>query len=119
MNDAAIDDFVERALQLADIGLDIIGDQGDDFIINLDMFGKRFPLQNGAAGLPVRRLDIGDQPPLKAGTQPLLQRIDLLGRTVGADDDLLAGIMERIEGCLLYTSQPMSCDRSSPVLCWN
>ena len=51
-------------------------------------------LDDGHAGLEIRRLDIGGQAPLKAGAQALFQALDLLGRAVGGNDDLLVGIVE-------------------------
>ena len=55
-------------------------------------------LDDGHAGLEIRRLDIGGQAPLKAGAQALFQALDLLGRAVGCDDDLLVGVVQGVEG---------------------
>jgi hypothetical protein len=38
------------------------------------------------------------RPPLERGAQPVLQGRQLLGRPVGADHDLLAGVVEGVEG---------------------
>ena len=43
------------------------------------------------------RLDVGDQAPLEAGAQPVLERHQLLGRTVAGDHDLLVGVVQRVE----------------------
>ena len=55
-------------------------------------------LHDGNAGLKIRRLHIGGQTPLKAGAQPLLEALDLLGGAIGSDDDLLVGVVQGVEG---------------------
>jgi len=37
-------------------------------------------------------------PPLESGAQPVLECGQLLGRPVGGDDDLLVGVVQRVEG---------------------
>src|SRR6266545_4582310 len=51
-----------------------------------------------AVRLENARLDVGDQPPLESGAQALLERGDLPRRAVRGDDDLPAGLVERVEG---------------------
>ena len=55
-------------------------------------------LDDGNAGLEIRRLDVGGQTPLKTGAQTLLQRFDLLRGTIGRDDDLPTVVVQRVEG---------------------
>src|SRR5260370_12183997 len=55
-------------------------------------------LENGDARLEVGGLDIGDQAPLEARAEPLFDLGDLLGRAVAGDDDLLARLVEVVEG---------------------
>ncbi len=55
-----------------------------------------FP-QNGFARLEIGRLDIGEQSPLESRTQARFQRLDLLRRTVGGDDQLAARFVQRVE----------------------
>lgn len=55
-------------------------------------------LDDGHPGLKVRRLHVGGQAPLKTGAQPLFQALDLLGRAVGGDDDLLVYVVQGVEG---------------------
>ena len=50
------------------------------------------------SGFVIGLLNIGDQAPFEAGTQPLLQRRDLLGRSVGGKNYLLSGLMKGIKG---------------------
>jgi hypothetical protein len=43
------------------------------------------------------RLDVGDEAPLEAGAEPVLERGDRLRRAVRADDDLLVGAVQLVE----------------------
>ena len=56
--------------------------------------------------LVIRRGDIRDQSPLESGPKSCLQCLDVFGRLIAGDDDLLAGRMkmvERMEEFLLRT----------------
>src|SRR5204863_2677359 len=55
-------------------------------------------LENGHARLEVRRLDVGDQAPLEPRAQALLDLRDVFRRRVARDDDLLARLVESVEG---------------------
>ena len=55
-------------------------------------------LQNGDLGFKIRRLDIGDQSPLEARPQPLLDRGNLLRQAVGRDHDLPLQFVQRVKG---------------------
>jgi hypothetical protein len=55
-------------------------------------------------GLELGRLDVGDEAPLEAGAEPVLEARDGLGGAVGGDDDLPAlavELVERVEELLL------------------
>jgi hypothetical protein len=54
-------------------------------------------LEDRQAGLEIRGLDVGGEPPFEAGSKTLLKSRDLLRGPVGADDDL-AGRVEGVEG---------------------
>ena len=54
--------------------------------------------QDRDPGLQLGRLDVGDQAPLEPVAQPVLQGDQLLGRAVAGDDDLLVGVVQRVEG---------------------
>ena len=54
--------------------------------------------QYGDAGLQIRRLDCHRQAPTKAGFQPLLNPLDLLGITITGEDHLLTTFQKRIKG---------------------
>jgi hypothetical protein len=55
-------------------------------------------------------LHVGHQPPLETAPESVLQLGDLLGRSVAGDDDLLLGVVERVEGVeelLLCSFRPL------------
>ena len=58
----------------------------------------RLLLQNRQAHLDIGRLQVGHQAPLKPRNQPLLEVLDLAGRTVAGQHDLLVRLVQRIEG---------------------
>ena len=62
------------------------------------MLKLRLFLENRDAGFQIGLGDIGNQSPFKAGAQPLFQCRDVLWRLIGGNDDLLARLIERIEG---------------------
>ncbi len=66
--------------------------------MELDALGLGLAAQDGDLGLEVGRADVGDQAPFEAAPQPLLQRLDVLGRGVAGEDDLLLRAVERVEG---------------------
>ena len=87
----------QRALELADVALDLMGDEAEH------LFGDEAPVvelgvEDGEPRLEVRGLDVSDESPLEPRTQPILERGDLLGGTVGRDHDLLVDLVQRIEG---------------------
>ena len=55
-------------------------------------------------------LDIGDESPLKAVAQPVLEGLEALGRPVRGEHDLLVGVVEgveRVEELLLRLGLPL------------
>ena len=63
----------------------------------LDVLDLRLLAQDSDARLELRRLDVGDEPPREAGDEALLHPLELLRVLVARDDDLLVGLMERVE----------------------
>ena len=63
-----------------------------------DLLGLCLLAQDGFARLEVGRLDVGEQAPFEPRAQPRLERLDLLGRPVARDDELLLRLVERVEG---------------------
>src|SRR5712671_985784 len=88
----------ERPLDLADVGLDATGDEIGHVIGKPDPLDLGLLLEDRHPGLEVGGLDVGDEAPLEAGAQALLDLRDLLGSGVGGDDDLLPGLVEIVEG---------------------
>ena len=66
--------------------------------------GRVHPVQRGLLaqdrdpGLQLGRLDVGGQSPLEPGPHPVLEGLQPLRRPVRGDDDLLVGVVERVEG---------------------
>ena len=54
--------------------------------------------QDGHAGLEIGRLDVGDESPLEAGDEAVLEGVETLRVAVGRDDDLLLRVVEGVEG---------------------
>ena len=76
-----------------------LGDEGQHLlVVDVDPVDLHLLAQDRDARLEVRRLDVGDQPPLEAAAQPLLERRDVARRPVGREHDLRAGLVQRVEG---------------------
>ena len=90
-------DPVEGALELADVADDLAGDElhhvGPDR--HRGLLGLR--PQDRDPRLQVGGGEVGDQAPLEAAAQALLERRDLLRRPVRREDDLLAVLVDRVE----------------------
>ena len=54
--------------------------------------------ENSYSELKIGRLDVGYKSPLESRLKSVLKRFDILGRTVGGKDYLLALLVERVEG---------------------
>ena len=94
----------QRAFQLADVRLDAARDEIGDVVRQTHALERGVLLEDGNAHREVRRLDVGDQPPLEARAQSLLDLGNVLRRAVARHDDLLARlvqIVERVEEFLL------------------
>ena len=76
----------------------MVGDEFSHILGQIQVEQLGLTLDDGHAGLEIRRLDIGGQAPLKAGTQALFQALDLLGRAIRGNHDLLVGIVQGVEG---------------------
>ncbi len=75
-------DTGQRAFQLTDIVVDTACDVDHHIIRYVEVLQKRFFLQDGNTRFEVRSLDIGDESPFEAGTQAVLQCLDLTRMTV-------------------------------------
>src|SRR3972149_4323150 len=90
-------DAVEEALEFADVVLSTVGDEPGDLRGDFDPLFEGFALQYRQTGLLVRRLNIGDEPPLEAGADAVLQAGDRPGRPGAGKDDLAAVAVEAVE----------------------
>ena len=75
----------QRALELADVVADVGGDEGQDLGRDpAEVLGLGLLAEDGEAGLELGRLDVGDEAPLEAGAEAVLEAGDRLrapGRT--------------------------------------
>ncbi len=70
----------ERAFELADVGGDAAGDEGEQLRVgDVDAVGLHLLPQDCDTGLEVGWLDVRDQPPLEPRAQPRLERCDSRG----------------------------------------
>ena len=88
----------ERALELTDVGGDPARDVLQCLRRRVEPLLDRLLAQDRDAGLQLRRLDVGEQAPFEPAPQPVFERHQALGRAVAGDDDLLAGVVQRVEG---------------------
>jgi hypothetical protein len=91
-------DADESAFKAANIGSDTIGQEIDDVVRQLDAHELRLFVENGEAHFDIRRLQIGDQTPFEAGNEAMFEILDLAGRTVAGQDDLLMALVQGVEG---------------------
>ena len=83
--------------ELTDVADDFARDELDDVRPDRGGLVLRLRAQDGDPGLQVRGGEIGDQPPLEATPQALLEGHDLLWGPVARQDDLLAVLVDRVE----------------------
>ena len=88
----------QRALELADVALDLVRDEVQDFLRHKACAAAQLGVEDREASFEVWRLDVGDEAPLESRSQPVLQCRNLFRGTVGGDDDLLVDLVQRIEG---------------------
>ena len=67
------DEAVERALELADVGADVAGDEERDLGGQRDALALGLALQDGDLGLEIGRLDVDDESPLEARAQTVFE----------------------------------------------
>ena len=91
-------DTIQITFQFPNVGSDALSDEECHLMGKIDLLLLRLLSQNGHLCLQVRRLDVGDESPLKARAQPLFQRGDLFRRRVRRKDDLLLRLIKRVEG---------------------
>ena len=77
----------------------VLRDELDDLVGDgqLEVVEAGLLLQDGDAVLEVGRIDVRDHAPLEAGDEAGLESGDLLGRPVGGEHDLPAGLVDGVE----------------------
>ena len=87
----------QGAFEFADVGGDVGGDEFECFVGYEDPVAFRLVAKDCQTCFEIRRLDVGDEAPLEAPAQAFFECGDGVGHTVGGDDDLLVGAVERVE----------------------
>ena len=72
----------ERPLQLSDIGLDAFGDECEDITRNRCRGKLRVASQDREPGFDVRSLNVGEQAPLEAAPETVLESRKVLGMAI-------------------------------------
>jgi hypothetical protein len=88
----------EGAFQFPDVGGDAARDVLEHLRRRVEPLLDRLLAQDRDPRLQLRRLDVGEQAPFEAAAQPVLERHQALGCAVAGDHDLLAGVVQRVEG---------------------
>src|SRR5690349_25137223 len=90
----------DRSLELAHIRPHVLGDEPDDVLgdRHLEMIELCFLAENRDAMLEIAELDVGDHPPLETTDESRFEAGDVRWRTIARQDDLSAGLVQRIEG---------------------
>ena len=92
----------ERAVEIAARAVDLGGDIGGHLVGDLELReagSGRLDLvaEDRAAQVEVERFQLHRQPAGKARAHPLVEALQLVGGPVGGDDDLTAGVEQRVE----------------------
>ncbi len=93
---------VGGAVQIAAIGGDDAGDIGDHVRMDLEVrMGRLQRLQPVSEDLRAQRLveiaDLDDEPAAESRADALIQRLQIIRHPVAGDDDLLAGVDQRVD----------------------
>ena len=91
-------DAVQAAFELADVGLDRASDEERHVVGHLDFLCRRLLADDRHLHLQIGRLNVRDQSPLEAGSQPFLERGNLFGQGIGGDHDLLLRVGVIVSG---------------------
>ena len=96
----------QAALQLANIGIDFLGDQHQNIVADGQLFIFRLFAQNGQPGFKVRALNIRHQSALKAAAQAFLQLLNFLGGLIRRHHNLLVGVPQMVKGVEKFLLRP-------------
>ena len=92
------DDADEGALELADVGADVGGDEESHVGGYGGVLGLRFTLEDCDFSLEIGWLDVGDEAPFEAAAETVFDVAEFFGGAVAGEDDLLGFFVKRIEG---------------------
>src|SRR6185436_5535996 len=87
-----------RSLELADVRRDAARDEGEYLRVgDVDRVRLHLLAEDRNAGLEIRRLDVCDEAPFEPRAEPGFEGRDRARRPVRGDDDLPAGLVERVK----------------------
>ena len=89
---------LDDALELTDVGGDVLGDVLHDLLGEHHAELRGLRADDGRARLEIRRLHVREQAALEPGAQAVVEALHLLRRPVGGHDDLLSGLVQAVEG---------------------
>ena len=89
---------LDDALELTDVRGDVFRNVLDDVLGENHTELRGLRADDGRARLEIRRLNVREQTALEPGAQPVVEALHLLRRPVGGHDDLLAGLIQTVEG---------------------
>ncbi len=89
---------VEAALEFADVLLDPSGNKENGVFGEFPADGTRLFAEDGATGLEIGWLDIGDETLEETGAQPFLETGNVRRSGVGGEDHLTTGGLKGVEG---------------------
>ena len=93
----AVDDPLQRPLELSYARADSLGDLEGHLVRHLDALGFPFLLQDGDPGLQLRRYDLDREPADESRLQPFLEPLDFARIPVAGQDDLVIVGKYRVE----------------------
>ena len=91
-------ELFDDAFKLTNVAFYVFTKEAEDFIGKVDVHELSLAFEDGNAELGIRRLDVDDKTAFETALDSFLEMLDILGRTVGGQNDLLTGVVKRVEG---------------------
>ena len=98
VDEAVRAEFFDDAFELTDVALDVFTEKIENVIGEADVHQLRLALEDGDTEFGIRRLDIDDQTAFKTALDTFFEMLDILGGTVGSQNDLFSRVVEGVEG---------------------
>ena len=98
VDEAVSAEFFDDAFELTDIAFDVFAEEIEHVVGEVDVHQLRFSFEDGDTEFGIRGLDIDDQTAFESALDAFFQVLNVLGGTVGGEDDLFSGIVKGIEG---------------------